>query len=406
MDTTETKPITAGGHAMLGQTKPATGGRFADMLSKPPRSILVVCTRRIGDVLLTTPFVRSLKAQWPDTPIDMLVFRGTQGVVEHNPDIRTVITVAQRAPLRERITDALRLWRRYDLACAAISSDRPRFYAFFAGKKRIALVDPDRVTLLNRLMLHGIALNEYRSVHTVRSSLALAALLGIAPQAEVVPPGIGTDPERRARFDARLNAPAAIRVGQPFVVLHLLPMFEYKRWSMDGWLALIRWLRGQGLAVVLSGGPADVEREYAQRVAAASEEPVLNLVGELSFGESAELYRRARLYIGPDTGATHVAAATGTPTVAIFGPTDPVRWGPWPRGWPADRDPWPLRGSGRRGNVYLLQGEGDCVPCKQEGCERHVGSASACLTGLPANRVIAAAMQMLELAPQPRVERG
>jgi heptosyltransferase-3 len=392
----QSEPAAAGQAIVFDQAKPRTRSRLGNFLSKPPRSILVVCTRRIGDVLLTTPFVRSLKAQWPDTPIDMLVFRGTEGVVEHNPDVRNVMTVAQRAPLRERIADAMRLWRRYDLACAAISSDRPRFYAFFAGKKRIGLVDPDRVTRLNRVMLHGIALNEYQSVHTVRSSLALATLLGIAERAEVVPPAIGEDPVRRAAFDARFEASSAIEPGQPFAVLHLLPMFEYKRWTIDGWVDLIRWLRAAGLAVVLSGGPAQAEREYAERVAAASGEAMLNLVGELSFGESAELYRRARLYIGPDTGATHVAAATGTATVAIFGPTDTVRWGPWPKGWPADRDPWPLRGSGRRGNVYLLQGEGPCVPCKQEGCDRHIGSASACLTELPVSRVIAAAQHMLE----------
>jgi heptosyltransferase-3 len=396
MKSIQSEPAAAGEAIRFDHAKPRTHGSKRVVLAKPPRSILVVCTRRIGDVLLTTPFVRSLKAQWPDTPVDMLVFRGTEGVVEHNPDIREIITVAQRAPLRERIADAMRLWRRYDLACAAISSDRPRFYAFFAGKKRIALVDPDRVTRLNRIMLHGIALNEYQSVHTVRSSLALASLLGIAEHAEVVPPGIGDDPVRRAAFDARFDAPGVIEPGQPFVVLHLLPMFEYKRWTIDGWVELIRSLRAAGLAVVLSGGPAQAEREYAERVAVASREPVLNLVGELSFGESAELYRRARLFIGPDTGATHVAAATGTATVAIFGPTDTVRWGPWPKGWPADRDPWPLRGSGRRGNVYLLQGEGPCVPCKQEGCDRHIGSASACLTELPASRVVAAATHMLE----------
>jgi heptosyltransferase-3 len=381
----------------------AAGGRFGEnargFLPRPPRSILVVCTRRIGDVLLTTPFVRSLKAQWPDTPIDMLVFRGTEGVVEHNPDIRRVITVAQRARFRERLADAARMWRRYDLACAAISSDRPRFYAFFAGKKRIGLVDPDRLTLLNRFMLHRIALNEHRSVHTVRSSLALAAAIGIPLHAEVVPPGIGEDPASRARFDARFDEPPAIVPGEPFVVLHLLPMFEYKRWSFEGWIEVIHWLRARGFAVVFSGGPAQAERDYAERVAAATGEPVLNLVGRLSFGESAELYRRARLYIGPDTGATHVAAATGTPTLAIFGPSDPVRWGPWPRGWPADRDPWPLRGSDHKGNVYLLQGEGACVPCREEGCDRHIASASACLTGLPANRVIAAAARMLGLEP-------
>lgn len=363
------------------------------VLSRPPRTILVVCTRRIGDVLLTTPIVRSLKLRWPDAQIDMLVFRGTEGVLEHNPDVRRVIGIAQRAPLGERLRFIAGIWRRYDLACAAVSSDRPRFYSWFAGKKRIGLVDPDRITLLKRFLLDAMALNYHERVHTVESSVELVRALGIEPVAEVVPPGIGDDPSRRAAFDARFEAAR----GQPLVVLHPAPMFVYKRWRVDGWAELIRWLRSRGFAVALSGGPAQAEREYAQRVAAAAGEPVLDFVGQLSLGESAEMYRRAKLFIGPDTGATHIAAATGTPTVALFGPSDTIRWGPWPKGWPAGSNPWPLVGSGRRGNVYLLQGEGACVPCKQEGCERHVESTSQCLETLPTSRVVAAAAEMLGL---------
>ncbi|QCP48724.1 glycosyltransferase family 9 protein [Trinickia violacea] len=371
--------------------------------SRPPRNILVVVTRRIGDVLLTTPIVRSLKARWPDTPIDMLVFRGTEGILEHNPDVRRVIVVAQRARFSERLADAARLWRRYDLACAAVSSDRPRFYTWFAGKKRIGLVDPNRVTWLVRFMLHGIAINHHESVHTVNSTLALAPLVGIEPRAEVVAPGIGDDPERRAQFDARIHTPPGVLPGQPYVVLHPYPMFAYKRWHIEGWVELIGWLRAQGYAIALSGGPAAAEREYAERVAAAAGGPVLNMAGQLSLGESAEMIRGAKLYVGPDTGATHIAAATGTPTIALFGPSDPVRWGPWPCGWPAGVDPWPLVGSGRHANVYLLQGEGDCVPCKGEGCERHVESHSECLTTLSGRRVIGAAAEMLGL-PTPPLE--
>lgn len=366
--------------------------------NRPPRSILVVVTRRIGDVLLTTPIVRSLKAQWPDTPIDMLVFRGTEGVLEGNPDVRRVMVVAQRAGFRERLADAARIWRRYDLACAAVSSDRPRFYTWFAGKKRVGLVDPNRVNWLTRFMLNGIALNLHESVHTVNSTLALATTLGIEPRAEVVAPGIGNDPAVRARFDARFNAPPAVVPDQPLVVVHPYPMFTYKRWTVEGWADLIRWLHAQGFAVALSGGPAAAEREYAERVAAAAGVAVLNLVGQLSLAESAEMIRRAKLFIGPDTGATHIAAATGTPTIALFGPSDPVRWGPWPCGWPAGVDPWALRGSGRNSNVYLLQGEGECVPCRAEGCDKHVESLSECLTGLKARRVAAVAAQMLGLA--------
>jgi len=365
--------------------------------SSPPRSIVVTATRRIGDVLLTTPLIRSLKASWPDTPIDVVVFRGTEGVLEHNPDIRRVIVVEQRAPLRTRIADAVRLWRRYDLACAALSSDRPRFYAWFAGRKRVGLVDPERLTWLTSLMLHGIAINHHQSDHAVVSTLGLAPVIGIEPIAEVVAPGIGDDPARRARFDAVLAQSAAIAQGSPFIVLHPYPMFAYKQWRLEGWVELIDWLRAQGFAIALSGGPAERERDYAAKIVAEAGGDVLNLVGCLSFGESAELMRRARLFIGPDTGATHVAAATGTPTIALFGPSDPVRWGPWPCEWPATENPWQLRGSGRRGNVYLLQGEGECVPCRQEGCERHVESRSDCLAGLSTHRVTAVVAQMLGL---------
>jgi heptosyltransferase-3 len=93
-----------------------------------------------------------------------------------------------------------------------------------------------------RLMLHGIALNFLESVHTVNSSLALGNLIGIAPRAEVIPPEIGNDSVRRAQFAAHFNVSPAIFPDQPLVVLHPYPMFAYKRWHIEGWAELIRWV--------------------------------------------------------------------------------------------------------------------------------------------------------------------
>jgi len=86
--------------------------------------------------------------------------------------------------------------------------------------------------------------------------------------------------------------------------------------------------------------------------------------------------------------------------VALFGPTNPVKWGPWPADHPVDVNPWQRTGSQGRGNVRLIQGAGACVPCGNEGCERHVESASDCLTGLPAERVIAGIRDLLEQLEQ------
>jgi heptosyltransferase-3 len=356
--------------------------------------VLIVCTQRIGDVLLSTALVRSIKRQWPQTQIDMLVYRGTDGVLENNPDLRRVICVARHSPFWRRFTDAARLWRRYDLACATIGSSTCRLYAWAAARKRVGLTEPHRATRLSRFLLDRTALDEHKRVHTVTSNLALTQLIGVSPLAEVVAPGVADEPGKRVAFDARL-APLD---GRPFVVLHPYPMYRYKQWRLDGWVAMIRWLRDQGYAVALSGGPAAAEVEYAASVAAAAGEDVLNLVGQLRLGETAELIRRAKLFIGPDTGATHIAAASGTPTLALFGPSNPVRWGPWPAGWPAGQEPWPHIGSGRCGNVYLLQGEGECVPCGFEGCDRHRDSESRCLTGMAVSRVIDAAAQLLDLS--------
>ncbi|MCC8402688.1 glycosyltransferase family 9 protein [Paraburkholderia sp. MMS20-SJTN17] len=365
------------------------------MSERSPRTVLVVCTRRIGDVLLVTPLVRSLKAQWPEADIDVLVLRGTEGALEHNPDLRRVIVEAPRAPLRARLVSAARMWRRYDLGCAAVSSDRALIYAWAAGRTRIGLVDAEHVKWFARAMLHRFALDRQLDAHVVSSTLELARLVGVTPRAKVVPPGIGSDPERRARFAAQFDGLLAARQGQPFVVLHPHSMFTYKQWTIGNWVATIRWLRAQGFAVVLSGGPEQTEREYAAQIVAAAGEQVLNLVGMLTLGETAEVIRRAKLFIGPDTSVTHIAAACGTPTIALFGPSDPVRWGPWPSDWPLVATPWARRGSNRQGNVYLLQGMKACVPCRREGCDDHRQSTSDCLTELPASRVIAVATQML-----------
>lgn len=362
---------------------------------RPPRTILVVCTRRIGDVLLTTPLVRSLKDRWPAAQIDMLVFRGTEGVLENNPDIRRVITVAQRARIGERFADAARIWRRYDLACAAISSDRARFYGWFAGRKRIGLLARERVTWFNRWMLDRHVIDD-GDLHTVNSVLSLARAIGITPVPHVVPPAVGSDAAAVARYEQRFDGADEL-LGRPYVVLHPYPMFAYKLWHVDGWVELATWLHAQGFAVALSGGPAAAEREYAEHIAARLPGFVLNRVGQLSLAECAEMIRRARLYVGPDTSATHIAAATGTPTLALFGPSDPVRWGPLPAAWAVTVNPWQRKGTARQGNVYLLQGEGNCVPCLKEGCEQHVESSSECLTTLSATRVIRAAGELLNV---------
>ena len=348
------------------------------------RRILVVCTRRIGDVLLTTPLIRSLRKAWQDAQIDVLVLQGTEGVLVGNPDIDRVRALPKGGTRGARLRFYLSLLQSYDISLAATGSDRARFLARWAGRRCLglwSLTDPAR----GRRWLpgHWVDFSE-TGEHAIESPLRLAKAIGVPPWREVVPP-------QRKAF------PAITGLRQSYAVVHPWPKFSYKAWPRERWVSLGRALALDGLQVVLSGGP-DVE-EMAFCAGLAEEIPgALNLCGTQGFDSLAKLISLARVYIGPDTVMTHIAAATGAPTVALFGPSNPVRWGPWPARWRQPESPWPFRGSRNFGNVWLIQGEAPCVPCLMEGCERKLDSRSRCLDELPLGRVTAAIAQALALA--------
>jgi heptosyltransferase III len=173
-------------------------------------------------------------------------------------------------------------------------------------------------------------------------------------------------------------------------------MYAYKMWNRDGWERLAIWLNAQGLRVVLTGGGGSEELAYIDDLLKVLPVDTLSVAGKLKLGGVACLLSHARAYVGPDTAVTHLAAALGVPTVALFGPSNPVKWGPWPAAYREGVNPYQLQGTQRVNNVVLLQGEGDCVPCMEEGCERRVTSSSKCLQELPASRAIVALQALWE----------
>ena len=354
-----------------------------------PRRVLVIVTRRIGDVLLATPVIRSLKHAWPDAAIDALVFSSTAGALAANPDITQLHTIAERPGLLQHFLFIAKLFKRYDLALSLVPGDRPTFYAFFAGRKSVGLLlDTPRERWKQRFLDQWVAY-DLAEKHTVLTCLSLLAPLGVAPLAEVTPAWRDAD---RQRAEAMLAPLATDR----FVVLHLYPKFNYKMWSDAGWIALARWIADRKLRIVLTGSNDPAELAYITRLADRFDQP-LNLAGQLSLSETACVLARATAYVGPDTALTHMAAALDVPTVTFFGPTDPVKWGPWPKGSDTSRTPWQRYGDQARGRVRLLQGSAPCVPCGNEGCDRRVASFSDCLLQLPADRVIHALNELINI---------
>ncbi|MBI2317033.1 MAG: glycosyltransferase family 9 protein [Betaproteobacteria bacterium] len=354
----------------------------------PPRQVLVVVTRRIGDVLLATPLIRSLQRAWPQTRIDALVFAGTEGVLAANPDLRRVITIAERPSLWQHLALLASIARRYDIALSLVPSDRPTLYAAIAGRWRAGLVVDTPKHRWKKWLLNRWTAFDNLNVHTVLMNLKLTESLDIPPCHEVVAAWDAAD-------ESHVSALLAARGNnRPFAVLHLYPKFNYKMWRDEAWLDCARALAARGLALVLTGSADVLERAYVGRLAAAMP-GAIDLAGQLTLAQAACLIARARLYVGPDTALTHLAAASGVSTIAFYGPTDPVKWGPWPQRYSGPGNPWRRVGSQTHGNVCLIQGVQACAPCLKEGCDRHVASFSDCLLGLPPGRVIAAAENLL-----------
>jgi heptosyltransferase-3 len=356
------------------------------------RSVLVICMRRIGDVLLATPVAASIKSAWPGARIDMLVFSGTDGVLRGNPDLDQVIAVPEGLGAWATLRLAARLWRRYDVAICVQAGDRPTFMAWAAARRSIGFVEAGAQSWWKRRALdHAVPIGA-PGEHTVAGNLRLLAPLGVAPLATV-----------RASWDD--DAPARARAAFPSVdatralaLMHVSPKFAYKAWTAQGWIEVANALAQRGMTVAIAGGGSPEEREMIASLVPRMPPGTVDLAGKVDLAALAWILSRAKIYIGTDTAVTHMAAALGVPTVALFGPSSPSKWGPWPATLKAGAtSPWLMRGTQQRGNVFLLQGEDpdDCVPCLEEGCDKHVGSLSDCLQNLPSTRVVETAQRML-----------
>lgn len=349
----------------------------AELINIQPKRILVITLRFLGDTLLTTPLIGALKQAYPDACIDVLLPTANAAMLEDNPDISRLIALPKKISALDFGKLLFKLFKRYDLAISTQAGDRPAICAIVAGRISLSFV-PDasgkawwKKALLTRWLVFS---RDYD--HAVLENLRFCGLLGIKPCYRLTPP--------------RCNQLSYQSPEQPYAVLHIMPQWQYKRWHRTGWLELIEFLSARGLGIVLTGSRDDAELDYLRQLEQLLPTEITNLAGKLSLPELTRLIGDAVLFIGPDTGITHLAAATGTTTCAIFGPTDPKKWAPWPFGYARDQAPFSSRGTQHVNNVYLIQGgtEQNCVPCQLEGCDRHRNSHSACLDQLSAGQVI------------------
>lgn len=346
-----------------------------------PHKILVIVMPYLGDVLLATPLLHALKRAYPNVQLDVLVFRNTAAMLEGNPDIDRILTIPNRPSLVEHWTLAKQIFRRYDLALALQTSDRSFFYTLLAAATRVnAVPDAYSKTRWKRYFVQGWIEFDNEHTHTVLQNLKLLSLLNVQPCYALVPPQTRHPQPLIERFEFLTG-------HANYAVLHVHPQWTYKRWSNEGWVEIAHYIKSLGLKLVFTGSAVTEEVVYINNIVNQLSFKVINLAGQVSLAELSYIFAQAKLFIGPDTGITHLAAATGIPVIALFGPTNPVKWAPWPNGYTKNRNPFQKLGNQQVNNVFLIQGEGACVPCYLEGCDRHRQSRSKCLDTLSAQRI-------------------
>jgi heptosyltransferase-3 len=148
---------------------------------------------------------------------------------------------------------------------------------------------------------------------------------------------------------------------KPMLAIHPFSLWKYKEWEDAQWICLIDHMNAKyNASVILTGAPED--RDRAGAIISACKSYAYNLAGKTSVGDLAGVLGTCSFFIGVDTAALHMAAAVGTPTVGIFGPTAPESWAP-------------------RGKKHtVITSPLSCQPCRDKGCDN--SGTSRCLTTL------------------------
>ena len=355
-------------------------------------NILIVKLSAIGDVVHTLPALNALRRQFRGAHISWLVEEAAAGLIKGHCALDEILVArrktwlqALRRPARRRaalgeITGFLRHLRQkpYDLVFD--------FQASLKGAVWIAWVRGKRKIGFGRGLEHQEhsywVLNERipavsMEIHALERSLLLLQAAGVQTGGAIeyqLPISAG-----HRQQAAMLMAQYQIDAQAPFVAINPMAKWETKLWDQQKFGRVADHIQTVfGLPVVFTGGSED--RAYIDDVMAHMRTKGANLAGRTDLLTLAALLQRALLMITTDTGPMHMAAAVGTPTVALFGPTAPWRTGPY--------------GKGHR----IVRSVRPCCPC----FKRHCAEQCACMADISVEQVLKAACDLLQAHADPR----
>jgi heptosyltransferase-1 len=351
--------------------EPSASGVQRVRIPERVQSILIVKLSSIGDVVQSLPVAAALRRRFPGAYIAWAVKPAAADVVAGNPYLSETLVLGGQAarsdcralpPLREpqRLARALRE-RRFELAIDMQGLFKTALVARLSGA-------PARIGFRNRqegaFLLNNLSIvPDRRDLHAVEVYLGFAAAVG-APTTPVEFSIAISESDERA-VDGLL--------GDRDNLVALIPGARWlsKRWTPAKFAAVADALAdGEGCTSVVVGASSDTA--LAAEVAASAKAPILDLTGKTTLKQLAALFRRCRLVVSNETGPMYIASAMGTPTVAIFGPTDAERLGPY-------------------GSVHAkVVPDLPCRPCRRRTCQ-----PLRCMEAIAPEPVVSAARRLL-----------
>lgn len=355
-----------------------------NILPKNILNILLIQLGDIGDVILSFPCIRALRENFPLANIIVAVKENASELIEDCPWATGVVSInkdkrrwAQEIAYQRGFFSRLRKFH-FDVAIDLRTGTRGAILAFLSGaRQRIGFYAPDGKLWRNMAFSHLAFLEAKAGMHLAECYLKLLTTYNV--KTANVWPKLDIPLEKQQRAVALIRR-ESIPLDQPLIAVQPFSLWRHKDWGPDKYIRLINWISLEyKFPVIITGSPD--QREQAEEIAKMCRENVYNFTGKTSTGIFAAILKACGLFIGGDSAGMHIAAAVGTPTVSIFGPSSSVGWAP-------------------RGKLhYVVQKNLPCIPCHKKGCQD--SGISRCLEELTVNEVISVVKTQIEKISTP-----
>jgi heptosyltransferase-3 len=337
------------------------------------KNILIIQLGDIGDVVWCIPTLCAIKESIPGVTTCVVVREGFGELLQMEPSVADIFEVKKyKGNFFGRIAGQIQFFkeirsRKFDMAIDLRAGDRGAFLAFLSGAKKRVSAHYNDVPFWRNLLFTNIV--HPRPSEKIRGaaeqSLRIVRELGI-DTADKIPRLTASDKVKRRAGEIMADA---CRAGNILITVNPFSRWSYKELPEEKWIDVLDWLEKEyEISAVLVGSPD--EREKAGKLKDKCKGKVFNLAGETTLAELAGVLSLSRLHIGVDSAALHIAAAVGTPTISVYGPSSWKEWAPI-------------------GNKHrVVMSDLVCIPCRQKGCNGK--DWSRCMEELDTNKIKAA----------------